>query len=360
MYSFDADQQALLRLACTDMLSLKKKFELIMCVDRPSGLFDGSAEDIPLVESARKELNDISGQAYYFNILNELRASSVTPIFYGDNLYPSKLYDLKIPPIVLFARGDTSLLGKNMLAVVGSRKVDSYSRQVTEHFVRGIGSRDIVVISGMARGVDSIAHNVAFDNNIPTIAVLGSGIDVCYPPENHALYHRLCTEGLVLSEYFCDVTPLNYHFPERNRIVAALCDILLVTQAGEGSGALITADIAGELNKKVYAVCGSIFSDRAKGSNAYITDGKAQLVTDVQTILSDFGAQCVNNMENPIIQLNFEEDMVYNALRDEDRHFDELLALTGLSSSELNTLLMNMELKGLLTRTAGNYYSLHR
>lgn len=203
-----------------------------------------------------------------------------------DEAYPERLRQIYLPPIALFYRGDLSLLKKRMLGIVGSRRHTDYSTQALELLIPSLVRERVVVVSGMAAGVDSIAHRTTLHHRGKTVAVVGTGLDVCYPRENESLYEKMAESGLVVSEYPMGSQPLKYHFPYRNRIIAGLSHAVCVTEAKMKSGSLITANVALSENRTVFALPGKITSPYSQGTNALIMAG-ATPVTEAEDILRE-------------------------------------------------------------------------
>jgi DNA processing protein len=201
----------------------------------------------------------------------------------GDPLYPPALHHLVDPPPILFLRGDPALLRIPSVTVVGSRKATPTGRRTAERLARGISEREVPVLSGRALGIDAAAHRGALEGPGGTVAVLGSGPDMAYPPSNRRLFLRIVEKGLVVSEFPPGEKARPHHFPRRNRILAALADTVVVVEAGERSGALITVDHALDLGREVYAVPGSLDSLQSRGSNRLLTDG-AGAATSVEDL----------------------------------------------------------------------------
>lgn len=195
-----------------------------------------------------------------------------------DDEYPEKLRQIYQPPLILFARGDLTLLKKKIVTVVGARNATDYSQKVIDKIIPSLVKQDIVIASGLAKGVDSMAHRATLNNHGKTIAVIGNGLNHFYPMQNHLLQEKICQEGLLLSEYLPDTPPKPFRFPMRNRILAGLCDSVLVTEARQKSGSLITANLALQENRDVYAVPGPITSTLSEGPNRLIETGATPIV----------------------------------------------------------------------------------
>ena len=194
-------------------------------------------------------------------------------LMYEDALYPKRLKEIYLPPVVLFYKGRLELFNRLSIGIVGARNHTPYSKEALEYILPDILERKVSIISGLARGVDSLAHQLTLDLNGETIAVIGNGINICYPKENHTLYDEIGKKGLILSEYPLDSPPLKFHFPYRNRIIAGLSHGLCVIEAKLYSGSLITANVALSENRQVFALPGNITSEYSKGTNELITAG---------------------------------------------------------------------------------------
>lgn len=204
-----------------------------------------------------------------------------------DENYPQKLKEIYNPPLVLFYRGDITLLDSPLLGVVGARQNSVYANQVLEKIIPEIVDANIVTISGLAQGIDSICHRITLNNGGKTIGVIGTGINMNYPKINEQLQNEMMKNHLVITEYAAFEKPLSFHFPQRNRIIAGLCDSLLVVEAKEKSGSLITANIALEENRNVLVVPGRVDAELSRGCNLLFREG-AKPVLDSSDILEEF------------------------------------------------------------------------
>ena len=203
----------------------------------------------------------------------QYRKEAIHFLMYEDALYPKRLKEIYLPPIVLFYKGRLELFNRLSIGIVGARNHTEYSKEALEYLLPDILERKVSIISGLARGVDSLAHQLTLDLNGETIAVIGNGINICYPKENQSLYDAIGKKGLILSEYPLDSPPLKFHFPYRNRIIAGLSHGLCVIEAKMHSGSLITANVALSENRQVFALPGNITSEYSKGTNELITAG---------------------------------------------------------------------------------------
>ena len=203
----------------------------------------------------------------------QYRKEAIHFLMYEDALYPKRLKEIYLPPIVLFYKGRLELFNRLSIGIVGARNHTPYSKEALEYLLPDILERKVSIISGLARGVDSLAHQLTLDLNGETIAVIGNGINICYPKENQSLYDAIGSKGLILSEYPLDSPPLKFHFPYRNRIIAGLSHGLCVIEARLHSGSLITANVALSENRQLFALPGNITSEYSKGTNELITAG---------------------------------------------------------------------------------------
>lgn len=304
--------------------------------------------------------------------VQKLAKKNVWFVTLKDNEYPMLLGSIQKPPFVLYGRGNKEVFYSSReqsesrssrqartiiptVAVVGTRKITSYGRQVTELFVEELVQNDITIVSGLAMGVDAVAHQTTLDHSGKTIAVLGCGVDCCTPGENERLYDEILEKGgTILSELPLGHSPTVGSFPARNRIVAGLSQGVLVTEGAEDSGALITAEYALEEGRKVFAVPGPITSSMSQGPFKLITKG-AKLVTSATDLVKELGIKNKElGSEKRIIKGNtIEEQMIIDVLMSEQLYFDELVRRTNLSSQQLGGLLSLLELRGIVQSTEG-------
>lgn len=292
----------------------------------------------------------------YLEQLRELKISFVT---LEDEAYPGTLKQIEKPPFVLFCKGDTTLLNNNRrVAVVGTRMVTEYGREVTRQFTTSLAHSGITVVSGLALGVDAIAHTTTIDNGGQTIAVLGCGIECCYPSSNTSLYREIINKsGLIVSEYSLRMSPSKGSFPARNRIIAGLSEAILVTEGGEDSGSIITAMEGLKNGKKVFAVPGPITSRLSKGPFSLLSHGGI-LVTSSEEMIRELGIKNYELGDKKQLAKGEtkEEQEVIDILSNESMNFDEIVRNLGKNSSEVGILLSMMEMKGyLVCNSSGKY-----
>ena len=290
--------------------------------------------------------------------LERSAAASLTPVCWSDPRYPAALAAIVDPPPVLWTRGEVGALDATLVAIVGSRAASPYALAVATSLGTDLASRGVVVVSGLARGVDSAAHRGALDADGVTIAVLGSGTDVIYPPEHASLADDISRRGLVVSELIPGTPPLAHFFPLRNRIISGLSRAVVVIEAGDKSGSLITARCALEQGRDVLAVPGNVLSGRNRGAHALLKDG-AKIVESADDILEELG------MWHPAAQNPRGGDPAGSDPRDpvldslvpgEASDLDEIAERSGLQPARILPRLMELELAGAVARVGGGRF----
>ncbi|MCR3922267.1 MAG: DNA-processing protein DprA [Firmicutes bacterium] len=272
----------------------------------------------------------------------------------ADAHYPQLLREIYDPPAVLYYRGDLDALLQSGIAIVGSRKATAYGRAVADKMAYELAQAGNVVVSGMARGIDTCAHLGALRAPGKTVAVLGCGLDVCYPPENRGLREKIVRSGAVISEFAPGVQPKPGHFPMRNRIISGLTRAVVVVEAAEKSGALITADCALEQGREVFAVPGSIHSPSSRGCHRLLKEGAAvaENAADIMLTMGQIPFEEVAATS----QFTSAQATLLAVLEYEPVHFDQIIARSEFSAAELSSLLVELELGGYLKKLSGNFY----
>jgi len=299
---------------------------------------------------SRIKKRDLSKEFEYIE-KNNIRVLS----FY-DADYPDSLKNIPYPPLVIYVKGEFKKEVGPSLAFVGTRYPSGYGERVVKYLVENLVEAGFSIISGLALGIDAMAHAWTLNKNGYTIAVLGCGIDVVYPEKNRDLYKRIAKNGCIISEFPIFTPPHRYNFPARNRIIAGLSMGTVVVEADIKSGSLITARLTAEQGKPVFSVPGEIFSKRSKGTNKLISEG-AIPVLDVNTILSYFYIELKKELDAISKEgqdLNEKERLVMEKLAGEMSE-DELLLETGLDIDELNDVLFDLEIRGLIKRTTTGF-----
>jgi DNA processing protein len=295
------------------------------------------------------------------SLLEKLAKADVRAFPVAHPLYPFPLRNIHDPPTVLYAKGQMSIEQITPgIGVVGTRTPSAYGQKFAKQFGHDLGQSAITVVSGMALGVDSLAHWGAIESGGKTVAVVATGPDICYPSSNKPLYAKLTTEpkGLVVSEYFPGTTPEKWHFPSRNRIISGLGQGLLVIEAGQSSGSLITARQAFEQDRQVFALPGRIDQPMSEGTNRLIASNMAAMVVNVEEIKSSLSLVTVlrPRLEPIVLELFGNEKEVHELLSNEPVHFDQMAEKTGLQAGALSSTLTMLELAGIAERLPGDWY----
>jgi DNA processing protein len=287
----------------------------------------------------------------------KIEAQGIQILTWADEEYPSRLREIDQPPPILYIRGEYLQDDLFAVAIVGTRKVTSYGRQVTEEIASFLASNGITVVSGLARGVDAIAHQSALRAGGRTIGILGSGVDKIYPPEHRALAEQMMERGAVISDYAVGTPPDASNFPPRNRIISGLSLAVVVIEAAETSGALITAEFAAEQGREIFAVPGSILAPQSKGTNRLIQKGALPLLTPddlMQALdLTRIGEQ---KSARKILPTDETEARVLGVLSSEPMHVDEIRNQANLPIEKVSATLALMELKGMVRQVGGMNY----
>jgi DNA processing protein len=293
--------------------------------------------------------------------MEKLKRYGVKVFRHNDPEYPARLKEIYDYPPVLYVRGSLLPEDEWCLAVVGTRRATVYGRQVTEELVTDLARSRITVVSGLARGIDSIAHDSALEAGGRSIAVFGCGLDMVYPSENAALARRIMEQGALVSEYPLGTKPRAENFPRRNRIMSGLSLGVLVIEASKTSGAMITARLALEQNREVFAIPGSILAPQSSGTNYLIQEG-AKLVQDYTDILEELNLTTVaQQMEiKEVIPASDIETQLLKQLGAEPAHIDEVCRHVKLPVSQVSSTLAMMELKGLVRQVGTMSYVLAR
>lgn len=290
--------------------------------------------------------------------LNLLEKYHITAIPFESPEYPAMLREIHDCPALIYVRGEYRKDDENSIAVVGTRRATAYGKQATEDLVYNLAFNKVTIISGLAKGIDTIAHRTALEAGGRTIAVFASGLDIVYPPDNLKLAREIMEHGALISEYPLGMKPKAENFPRRNRILSGLSRGVLVVESGEASGALITVNFALEQNREVFAVPGSIYSAMSKGPNKLIGEG-AKLVSNYTDIIEELNLSVVAQqlvMKNVIASDGIESTIMRN-ISEDPIHIDEICRNTGLDTSIVISTLAVLELNGLVKHRGNMTYT---
>ena len=356
----NASQQDLLRLHLTPGLGRTALFKLYQYFGNFSASLQASPQhwrEAGLTENLCNKIPAENDQEFQ-QTRHKLESLHVQLISFWDDDYPPLLREIHDPPALLYLRGRLPV--KDCFAIVGSRRATSGGLILTRELATTLAHHNICIVSGLARGVDSAAHRGALDAQGSTIAVLGCGIDRIYPPENSKLFHEIQQQNAIITEYPPGTPPLAGHFPGRNRIISGLSRGVLIVEAAEKSGSLITGDFALEQGRELFAIPGALQNPNSKGTNRLLKEG-AQLVTEADDILhllwpNQPSKQKQGEDNSFAEQLDEPTLSVFQLLGHEPRHSDEIARECGLTPMELSAILLDLELRGGIQTLPGNHY----
>jgi len=335
---------------------------LIEAFGTPEAVFSAEKETLESVEGVSggliQALQDFDDFQALDSELEQIEKHGVSLLSLNDPDYPALLSSIYDPPPLLYVKGLWKDCFPQPLAVVGARSPSAYGRRVTEQICRGLVGEGITIASGFARGIDSVAHRAALSCGGATFAVLGCGIDVVYPPEHKRLFEEIADQGVIFSEFSMGTPPVSRNFPKRNRIISGLALGCVVVEATKKSGSLITARLALEQGREVFAVPGSVFSGLSAGPHRLIASG-AKLVQNAEDVLVEILPQLKKPATRPEADLPLlqgEEAQLYEALSYEPKHIDLLIQESDQGAACISGILLGLELKGVVRQMAGQYY----
>lgn len=297
--------------------------------------------------------------AAYTDLYEKTLSLGINIVTYYCNNYPAQLKNIYDPPLVLYTLGNYDLDYSNSVSIVGTRNNTVYGKIQTEQITKELVANNITIISGMAKGIDTIAHKTALQYSGNTAAVIGSGLDIIYPSENKKLFADIKNNGLIISEFDLGAKPDAGNFPKRNRIISALSLGTVVIETRKKGGALHTANLALEQGKEVFAVPGNIGSINSEGTNQLIQNGSAKLVTNAKDILVEIDSSYKEKKSvspKPEIALSLFEQKIFDTFEFDFQHIDKIAATTGLSVQDCLTNLLLLEMKGLVTQLPGKNF----
>ncbi len=290
----------------------------------------------------------------------------IKPIFISHKDYPKRLLNCYDPPTLLFYKGEADLNSEKIIAIIGTRNHTEYGKQLTEKLIAELVEQKIMVVSGLAHGIDAIAHKASVKNNLPTIGVLAHGLDQVYPAQHAGLAKEMLqTGGGLLTEFRSKSKPDKHNFPTRNRIVAGMSDATIVVETGIKGGSMITAELANNYNKDVFAFPGKVTDTKSAGCNHLIKNNKAVLLTDAQELLELMGWEKksqkpgARSQRELFIELNEDEKKIIAILKEKDAvHIDEINFKSGMSSSSVAAAILNLELQNVVLSLPGKLYQI--
>jgi DNA processing protein len=279
-----------------------------------------------------------------------------------DESFPILLKKIYDPPLILYTKGRFTKEDEYSIAIVGTRQPTNYGKIQTEKIATDLANQNITIVSGLARGIDSIAHKATLKTGKRTIAVIGSGLDVIYPPENKKLFDEISGQGLIISEYELGTKPNAENFPKRNRIISGLSLGCIVVETGIAGGAMQTASFALDQNREVFAVPGNIGIKQSEGTNLLIQRGEAKLIRSSEDVILELELKLKpiigKNIPKPKIEMNLFEEKIISVLKNEPVQIDIIAASTNLTTSDCLVHLLSLEFKGLVKQLPGKMFAL--
>ena len=346
-------------------------------VKRLAGQFADPRSIFAASRSALEQVEDLSADAIDGIInfqrwaamdeeIGRIYDAGITLIGYSDRNYPGRLRTIADPPPLLYVKGELKEVDDRAVAVVGSRSASDYGRRVARDLARGLADVGFTVVSGMARGIDGMAHEAALNAGGRTLAVLGSGVERAYPPEHGKLYERISGQGALISELPLGTRPLAFNFPARNRLISGVALGVVVVEATEKSGSLITASLAVEQGREVFAVPGEIGSSRSRGAHRLIRQG-ATLVESVDDILEEIAPQLLPQRGTALAKpltlppnVSTEARVIFSLLQVGSLQVDEVIERSGLVAPRVLQILLELELQGFVRQLPGNKYAVEQ
>lgn len=313
-----------------------------------------------------KDFTDFSSSEEEIKFIEKYK---ITPLFITDTNYPQRLLNCFDCPVLLYYRGNADLNNSKIVSIVGTRNNSGYGKTVCEEFIEGLAAENILVVSGLAFGIDTIAHKAALKNNLQTVAVLAHGLDRIYPSQNKSLAKQMTEQGGLLTDFISNTSPDKQNFPKRNRIVAGICDAVIVIESGKKGGSLITAELGNGYNKDVFAIPGRVNDAKSEGCNYLIKNNKAALINSADDFLefmnwsirlrSGLEKGSAKKQRELFIELSPHEKTVVEILQQQETiHIDDLYFKSGLSSSEVATALLMLEMQNVVLSMPGKIYKL--
>jgi len=342
---------------------------LIQHFGSASEIFKASEHSLEKIEGIgqvrAKSIRNFTGFGVAEKEIHFLEKYKVNALFMTDGAFPKRLLNCYDHPVLLFYKGTANLNASKIIAIVGTRSHTEYGRQFTDKIMKELRELGVMIISGLAFGIDALAHRYAIKNHLPTIGVVAHGLDQMYPPEHANLAKEMIREGGgLLSELRSGVKPDKHHFPGRNRIVAGISDAVIVIETGMKGGSMITADLANGYNRDVFAIPGKINDAKSAGCNELIKSNKAILLTDTQQLIQTMGWEekskpIIYSQRKLFIQLSAEEKIIVNILSEKESvHIDELNLQSGLNASAIAAAILNLEMQNIIQSFPGKVFKL--
>jgi DNA processing protein len=344
---------------------------------RAKALLETFGDAASIFKAPKKQLENIEGigtiaasaikQFADFKICEEeikfIEKSKARALFITDKDYPQRLLNCYDSPTMLYYKGNADLNTTKIISIVGTRSNSDYGKNICEKIVEDLTNQNVLIMSGLAFGIDTIAHKASLKNNFKTVGVMAHGLDKVYPAQNKTLAVEMLNQGGLLTDFMSGTNPDRQNFPRRNRIVAGICDALIVIESSAKGGSLITAELANSYNKDVFAIPGKVTDSRSEGCNYLIRNNKATLITSANDLLESMNwkdaPKKVKQQRELFIELTPEEKIVTDILKErESIQIDELYFKSGLSSSAVAQALLMLEMQGVVSSLPGKVFKL--
>ena len=330
-----------------------------------SALFNAKKKEISAIEGIGENCARSLKVWDHFSDAEEeicfINKHQIQPLFLTDKKYPQRLLNCYDPPTLLYYRGKADLNNHRIISIIGTRNHTEYGKQMTEQLIGCLQTQQVLIISGLAFGIDAIAHRSALLFNIPTIGVLGHGLDSLYPSQHKSLAKEMIEQGGLLTEYRKNTNPDKHNFPKRNRIVAGMADATIVIETAIKGGSMITAELAHSYNRDVFSIPGKITDSKSRGCLQLIQQNKAILLTGGEQLIEVMGweekKKVFKKQRELFIELNEEEKIIIGLLREKDMMpIDAIYLQSGLSSSKVAAAILNLELQNVIISLPGKMY----
>lgn len=292
-----------------------------------------------------------------------IEKNKITPLFIQDDNYPKRLLNCYDPPIMLYFRGNADLNTTKIISIIGTRNNSDYGKMVTEKLIEDLATMNILIVSGLAYGIDTIAHKASLKNNLSTVGVLAHGLQSIYPQQHASIAKEMCAQGGLLTEYISTTKPDKHNFPKRNRVVAGMSDATVVVETAIKGGSMITAELANNYNRDVFAFPGKTTDSKSAGCNYLIKNNKAVLLTSAQDLIEfmswEIKVQKKKVQKELFIEFSDEEKIILQLFAEiELLHIDDIYLKSGLNSSAVAAAILNLEFQNVLTSLPGKMYKM--
>lgn len=350
------------QIGCVQAKLLAEEFETAEAIFKAKRSLLEKMDGIGTIRAASiKNFNAFQEQEAEIKFMEKYK---ITPLFLKDGAYPKRLLNCYDPPTLLFYRGTANLNVSKIVSIIGTRSNTDYGKQITEQIIEELSALQPVIVSGLAYGIDAIAHKKSVKQQLPTVGVLAHGLDKIYPSAHASLAKEMIASGGgLLTEFRKETKPDRHNFPTRNRIVAGICDAIIVIETGIKGGSMITAHLANSYNRDVFAIPGKTTDAKSEGCNYLIQSNKAVLIRNGNDLIEQMGwqqqQQKTSKQKQLFVELNADEKTLYQLLQKNGAmHIDDINMNTSLSSSSIAAALLTMELQGLVLSLPGKMYTL--